>query len=113
MSRDPTDFDYPDLVIEIDLSTPQVDRPSIYKELGAREAWWLMRGQELVIEQLQADGSYAPADQTRFLRVRPKNSGLAERRCHGAPGRLAPPPEQIGAGIRPPGVTRYVNRILM
>ena len=34
-----------------------------------REVWRLVRGQELIIEQLQADGSYAPVQESRFLGV--------------------------------------------
>jgi Uma2 family endonuclease len=69
-SLDPADYPRPDLAIEIDLSPPQVDRPSIYTDLGVAEVWRFVRGRELVIEQLQADGSYAPAEASRFLRIR-------------------------------------------
>jgi len=69
MSMDPADYPRPDLAIEIDMSPPQVDRPSIYKDLGVAEVWRLVRGQELIIEQLMADGSYAPVEKSRFLRI--------------------------------------------
>ncbi len=69
-STDPTDYPWPDLAIEIDMSSPQVDRPAIYRDLGVFEVWRLVRGQKLIIEQLQADGSYAPAQESRFLRIR-------------------------------------------
>jgi Uma2 family endonuclease len=71
MSMDPADYPRPDLAIEIDMSPPQVDRPSIYRDLGIPEVWRLVRGQELIIEQLQADGSYAIVDASRFLLIRP------------------------------------------
>jgi Uma2 family endonuclease len=69
-SMDPADYSHPDLAIEIDMSPPQVDRPSIYKDLGVAEVWRLVRGQELIIEQLQADGSYASVEESRFLHIR-------------------------------------------
>ncbi len=70
MSMDSADYPYPDLAIEIDMSPPQVDRPAIYRELGVAEVWRLVRAQELIIEQLGADGSYAPVEQSRFLQLR-------------------------------------------
>ena len=73
MSMDPADYPRPDLAIEIDMSPPQVDRPSIYRDLGVAEVWRLVRGQELIMEQLQADGSYATVDASRFLLIRPED----------------------------------------
>jgi len=73
MSMDPADYPRPDLAIEIDMSPPQVDRSSIYRDLGVAEVWRLVKGQELIIEQLQADGSFAPVEVSRFLRVRPED----------------------------------------
>jgi Uma2 family endonuclease len=73
MSMAPADYPRPDLAIEIDMSPPQVDRPSIYRDLGVAEVWRLVRGRELIIEQLQADGSYAPVDASRFLLIRPED----------------------------------------
>src|SRR5262249_30977694 len=58
------------LAAEIDISRPKVDRPSIYAELGVSEVW-RFTGQAVVIEQLQADGSYAPVEASRFLPVSP------------------------------------------
>ena len=69
-SMDPADYPRPDLAIEIDMSPPQVDRPAIYKDLGVTEVWRLVQGQELIIEQLQADGTYAPIEESRFLHIR-------------------------------------------
>src|SRR5205807_1961409 len=70
MSMVPADYPRPDLAIEIDMSPPQVDRPAIYRDLGVAEVWRLVRGRELIIEQLQADGSYAPVEESRFLHIR-------------------------------------------
>jgi len=69
-SMDPADYPRPDLAIEIDMSSPQIDRPSIYADLGVVEVWRYVNGQKLVIEHLQADGSYAPVEASRFLRIR-------------------------------------------
>jgi Uma2 family endonuclease len=69
-SMDPADYPRPDLAIEIDLSSPQIDRRSIYADLGVIEIWWFVRSQKLIIEHLQADGMYAPVEASRFLRIR-------------------------------------------
>ncbi len=68
-SNDPADFPNPDLAIEIDLSRPKVDRPSIYAVLGVVEVWQF-DGETLVIEHLQADGSYASVESSQFLPIR-------------------------------------------
>jgi Uma2 family endonuclease len=68
-SMDPADYPRPDLAIEIDTSGPLIDRPSINADLGIIEVWRYVKGQKLVIEHLQADGSYAPVESSRFLRV--------------------------------------------
>jgi Uma2 family endonuclease len=68
-SMDPADYPRPDLAIEIDMSSPQVDRPSIYADLGVVEVWRFVAGKKLVIEQLQSDGTYAPVEASRFLRM--------------------------------------------
>ena len=69
-SMDPADYPRPDLAMEIDMSPPQVNRPSIYHDLGVAEVWRLVGGQELVIEQLGPDGSYARVEESRFLHIR-------------------------------------------
>jgi Uma2 family endonuclease len=69
-STDPADYPRPDLAIEIDMSSPQVDRPAIYADLGVAEVWRLVRGQELIMVQFQADGSYASVEESRFLHIR-------------------------------------------
>jgi len=68
-STDPVDYPTPDLAIEIDMSPPQIDRPSIYAALNVPEVWRIIRGRRVIIEHLQPDGSYAPADASRFLPV--------------------------------------------
>jgi Uma2 family endonuclease len=70
-SMEPADYPRPDMAIEIDMSPSQVDRPSIYRDLGVAEVWRFVRGETLVIEQLQPDGSYAEVAESRFLRIRP------------------------------------------
>ena len=70
-SMDPADYPRPDLAIEIDLSPSQVDRPAIYRDIGVTEVWRFVRGETLIIELLQPDRSYAAAEESRFLRIRP------------------------------------------
>jgi Uma2 family endonuclease len=62
----------PDLAIEIDISPAQVDRPAIYRALRAAEVW-RFNGQRLLFEQLQPDGTYAPSQESRWLRIRPED----------------------------------------
>jgi Uma2 family endonuclease len=69
-SMDPDDYPKPDLAVEIDLSPSQVDRPGIYAALRVPEIWRVRWGGTVVIEHLQPDGSYAPAEASRFLPVR-------------------------------------------
>ena len=68
-----SDYPSPDMAIEIDMSGPKVDRPAIYADLSVAEVWRLGR-KRFVIEQLQADGSYAPAEESRFLGSAPTSS---------------------------------------
>jgi hypothetical protein len=67
-SKDPGDYPGPDLAVEIDISPPKVDRSSIDAALRVLELW-RFPGQTVVIEQLQADGSYAAVETSRFLPV--------------------------------------------
>ena len=69
-SMNAADYPRPDLAIEIDMCPPQVDRPAIYKDLGVTEVWRLVKGQELIIEQLRGDGAYTPIEKSRFLHIR-------------------------------------------
>jgi Uma2 family endonuclease len=86
-SIDPADYPRPDLAIEIDLSPSKVNRPVIYKDLGVAELWRFIRGEQLIMERLQPDGSYVVDDASQFLRVRPEevlrwiNEAAAERQA--------------------------------
>jgi Uma2 family endonuclease len=71
-SMDPADYPSPDLAIEIDLSGPKVDRPSIYASLRVVEVW-RFDGENVVIEHLQADGSYKSAEASQFLPIGAKD----------------------------------------
>jgi hypothetical protein len=57
------------LAVEIDLSAPEVDREDIYKRLQVAEIWYF-DGEDVRIEQLQEDGRYAAATQSRFLPIK-------------------------------------------
>ncbi len=67
-SKNPADYPSPDLAIEIDLSPPKVVRQRIYAALRVVEVW-RFDGATVVIEHLQADGTYAPAESSRFLAI--------------------------------------------
>ena len=62
-------YPVPQLAIEIDISTPEIDRPAIYSGLGIDEIW-RMDGEAVVFEQLGADGQYMAVEESRFLPVR-------------------------------------------
>ena len=68
-SMDPADYPKPDLAVEIDISPSQIDRPGIYAALNVAEIWRIKRDRKVVIEHLQPDGSYAPAEVSRFLGI--------------------------------------------
>jgi Uma2 family endonuclease len=56
----------PDLAVEIDLSTPDVEKTSVYARLGVPEIWrW--RDGRLVLLVLQPGGAYTDAQQTIAL----------------------------------------------
>ena len=79
-SMEQSDYPNPDLAIEIDMSGPKVDRPAIYADLRVAEVWRLGR-KGFVIEHLQADGSYAPVEESRFLGIPCRcHPGMALRR---------------------------------
>lgn len=69
-SKDLADYPNPDLAIEVDLSEPKVDRSGIHAKLQIAEVW-RFDGKSVAIEQLQDDGSYVPAESSRFLPLRP------------------------------------------
>jgi Uma2 family endonuclease len=64
------DYPNPDLAIEVDLSPSKIDRPGIYSALEVAEIWRFEAG-SITIEQLSADGTYAGAESSRFLHVKP------------------------------------------
>jgi Uma2 family endonuclease len=68
--RDVAGSPNPDLVIEIDLSAPRVDRPGIYAALGVAEVW-RFDGEKVVIERLGAEGKYAAVEISEFLSITP------------------------------------------
>jgi Uma2 family endonuclease len=61
---------HPDLVIEVDISRPEVDRAGVNAALGVSEVW-RFDYDELVIERLRPDGHYVAAEGGRFQPVRP------------------------------------------
>jgi Uma2 family endonuclease len=66
----PKDLDrwpLPDLAVEVDHSTPEVDRESIYKALGVPEVW-RFDGVDLEIDVLSQE-TYRAADSSPALRV--------------------------------------------
>lgn len=69
-SMDIADYPNPDMAVEIDISPPAVDREDIYKKLQVAELWYF-DGEEVTIEQLGEDGNYRPAEQSRFLPIKP------------------------------------------
>ena len=68
-SMDIADYPNPDMAVEIDISPPQVDREGIYKSLKVAEIW-RFDGEDVTIEQLREDGTYAVAEMSRFLPVK-------------------------------------------
>jgi Uma2 family endonuclease len=72
--KDIAAYPNPDMAIEIDLSTPEVDRPGIYAALKVTELW-RFDGDDFIIENLQPDGTYQPVEMSRFLPVRAEEIG--------------------------------------
>jgi Uma2 family endonuclease len=70
-SHDMADYPVPDLVVEIDISRPQVDRPGIYAAMGVPELW-VFDGETLVIHQLRPDGQYVDTGRSRSLPISPE-----------------------------------------
>ena len=60
----------PDLAIEVEISRGALDRMDIYAALGVPEVW-RFDGEALQVDQLQADGTYAPVQQSLSLPVLP------------------------------------------
>lgn len=68
-SNDSVDYPAPDLALEVDISEPEIDRPSIYATIGVDEIWRLA-DEEVRLDQLGQDGVYTPSQSSRFLPVR-------------------------------------------
>jgi Uma2 family endonuclease len=68
-SADPADYPEPDLVIEVDISQPKVDRPSIYAALRVPEVW-RFGGTSVTIERLDDEGNDVSVDTSGFLPIR-------------------------------------------
>ena len=66
------DYPNPDLVAEVDISPPKIDRPGIYAMLQVPE-FWRVRDRSVSIEHLGPDGQYVPAVRSRFLPVSPED----------------------------------------
>lgn len=69
-SNDIADYPNPDLVVEIDISRSQVDRPGIHAAMKVPEVW-RFDGETMVVEHLAPDGSYVEAESSRYLPIRP------------------------------------------
>jgi Uma2 family endonuclease len=66
--NDVAEYPNPDLAVEVDISRPQADRPSIYAALQVPELW-VHDGESVTIEHLGVDGKYSNTGQSRFLPV--------------------------------------------
>jgi Uma2 family endonuclease len=64
------DYPNPDLAIEIDISRSKIDRAGIYAALKVPELW-RFHEEQFSIAQLRPGATYAPANRSRFLAVRP------------------------------------------
>jgi Uma2 family endonuclease len=62
---DLTDDPAPDLVVEIDVTSPSNNRLQVYADLGVAEVW-IYDGESLVIQQLQ-NGIYLTSPTSRFF----------------------------------------------
>lgn len=77
LDRDPP----PDLAIEVEISSPWIEKIPIYAELGVPEVW-RYDGRRLRVELLQADGTYAASPTSAafpFLPVEKLEAFLARR----------------------------------
>ena len=68
-SKNIADYPNPDLAIEVDISRPEVDRAGIYAALKVPEIWRL-EGDQVIIERLTPQGTYASVDSSGFLPLR-------------------------------------------
>jgi Uma2 family endonuclease len=78
------DYPNPDLAIEIDISRSKIDRHGIYAALKVPELWRFHK-EQFSIAQLRPGGTYAPANRSRFLAVRPQDltSWVSEQQSPG------------------------------
>ena len=67
-SNDVADYPNPDLVAEVDISPPEIDRPRIYRAVRFPRSGDPQRSH--VDEHLDAHGNYVAAQSSRFLHVR-------------------------------------------
>ena len=63
------DYPDPDLVVEVDISPPQVDREGIYAALKVPEVW-VFDGEQLTIWRLDVDGRYKQVESSGWLGIR-------------------------------------------
>ena len=68
-SNNVADYPNPDLAVEVDYSSPTIDRPGIYAALKVPEVW-RFHDEKVLIEGLGQDGAYTTASASRFLFVR-------------------------------------------
>jgi Uma2 family endonuclease len=67
-AKDIAAYPNPDLVIEVDISEPKVDRPGIYAALRVPEIW-RFNETGAIIERLTDQGTYADAGRSGFLPI--------------------------------------------
>ena len=72
-SIDVTNLPNPDLVIEVDLSPSQIDRPGIYAAMGVAEVW-RFDGKILTIHRLSSSGRYDEVEASVFVQIRPEQA---------------------------------------
>jgi hypothetical protein len=69
--NDVAEYPNPDLAVEVDISSPVVDRESVYAALRVPEIW-VFDGELLTIKQFDESGKkYAEAALSQWLPVRP------------------------------------------
>jgi Uma2 family endonuclease len=72
--NDVKDYPNPDLVIEVDISAPEMDRLGIYAAMCVAEVW-IFDGRDLTIHLLGADGRYQVVDRSGFLPIHARDVG--------------------------------------
>ena len=83
------DYPNPDLVVEVYISPPQVDREGIYAALKVPEVW-VFDGQVLSIWRLKADGEYAQVDSSGWLGIRSTRLSDGSHKKTGRTGKRGP-----------------------